>query len=51
LCIGSSWWKSLERILEIEDEAEGLEASRRMVDEALQMLDAMEAEDVTRQAG
>jgi len=35
----------LDRILEIEDEAELLEASRRAADEAFQMLDAMEAED------
>jgi hypothetical protein len=39
----------LDRILEIEDEAEWLEASRRIADEAFQMLDALEAEDATRQ--
>ena len=40
----------LDRILEIEDEAESLEAIRRMADEAFQMLDAMEAEDAARQS-
>ena len=39
----------LDRILEIEDDAEVLEASRRMADEAFQILDAMEAEDATCQ--
>jgi hypothetical protein len=38
----------LNRILEIEDDAEVLEASRRMADEAFQILDAMEAEDAPR---
>ena len=40
----------LERILEMEDEAESLEASRRTADEAFQMLDALEAEDAARQS-
>jgi len=40
----------LERILEMEDEAEALEASRRTADEAFQMLDALEAEDAARQS-
>jgi len=35
----------LDRILEMEDEAESLDASRRTADEAFQMLDVMEAED------
>ena len=35
----------LDRILEMEDEAESVEAIRRMADEGFQMLDAMEAED------
>lgn len=41
----------LDRILEIEDEAEVLEASRRMADEGFQILDIMEAEDAASQAG
>ena len=40
----------LDRILEIEDEAERIEANRRMADEAFQMLDAMEAEDAASQS-
>jgi hypothetical protein len=40
--------RTLDRILEIEDEAEALETSRRMADEAFQILDAMEAEDTLR---
>ena len=40
----------LDRILEIEDEAEWLEASRRTADEAFQILDAMEAEDAASQS-
>ena len=40
----------LERILEIEDEAASVEAIRRTADEAFQMLDAMEAEDASRQS-
>jgi len=40
----------LERILEMEDEAESLEASRGTADEAFQTLDAMEAEDAARQS-
>ena len=43
--------KTLDRILEIEDEAEVLEASRWMADEAFQILDAMEAEDAALQPG
>ena len=39
----------LDRILEMEDEAESVEAIRRMADEAFQMLDAMEAEDAASQ--
>lgn len=41
----------LDRILEIEDEVEILEASRRAADEAFQILDAMEAEDAASQSG
>jgi len=40
----------LERILEMEGEAESVEAIRRMADEAFQMLDAMEAEDAASQS-
>jgi len=40
----------LDRILEIEDEAESVEAARRTADEAFQMLDAMEAEDAASQS-
>jgi hypothetical protein len=43
--------KILDRILEIEDEAEVLEASHRTADEAFQILDATELEDATSQAG
>ena len=39
----------LDRILEMEDEAESVEAIRRMGDEAFQMLDAMEAEEAASQ--
>jgi len=39
----------LDRILEMEDEAESVEAIRRMADEAFLMLDAMEAEDAASQ--
>lgn len=35
----------LDRILEIEDEAESAEAARRTADEAFQMLDAIEDND------
>ncbi len=35
----------LDRILEIEDEAESAEAARRTADEAFQMLDAIEDKD------
>jgi hypothetical protein len=35
----------LERILEMEDEAQSVEALCRMADESFQMLDATEAED------
>ena len=41
----------LDRLLEIDDDAEVLEAGRRVADEAFQMLDAMEAEDAASQAG
>lgn len=41
----------LERILEMEDEAEALEASRRAADDAFQMLDAMEAENAAGKSG
>ena len=40
----------LDRILEIDDESEWLEASRRMADGAFQVLDAMEAEDAAHQS-
>ena len=40
----------LDRILEIEDEAESLEMARRTADQAFQMLDAMEAEDVASES-
>ncbi len=35
----------LERIMELESEADILEAHRQMADETFQMLDVMEAED------
>ncbi len=35
----------LDRIMELDDEAEMQEERRRLVDEAFQMLDALEAED------
>jgi len=38
----------LDRILEMEDEAQSVEAIRRMADGAFQMLDAMEAEEERR---
>ena len=41
----------LDRILEIEDESESLEAARRTADDTFQMLDAMEAEDAAGQSG
>ncbi len=40
----------LDRILEIEDQAESVEAARRTADEAFQMLDAMEADDAASQS-
>ena len=40
----------LDRILEMEEEGQSVEAIRRMADEAFQMLDAMEAEDAARQS-
>jgi hypothetical protein len=40
----------LDRILEIDDEAEATEIGRRTADEAFRMLDAMEAEDAAGQA-
>ncbi len=40
----------LERILEMEDEAESVEATCRMADEGFQLLDAMEAEDAASQS-
>jgi hypothetical protein len=40
----------LDRILEMEDEGQTLEAIRRMADESFQMLDAMEAEDAASQS-
>lgn len=43
--------KILDRILDIEDEAKVLETSRRLADEAFQILDALEAEDATSQPG
>ena len=43
--------KILDRLLEIEDVAEVLESSRRMADEAFQILDAMEAVDATANPG
>ncbi len=39
----------LDRILEIEQHAESVEAIRRMADEAFLMLDALEAEDAANQ--
>ena len=35
----------LDRILELDDEAEMLEERRHLADESFQMLDALEAED------
>lgn len=40
----------LDRILEMEDQGESVEASRCIADEAFQMLDAMEAEDASSQS-
>jgi hypothetical protein len=40
----------LDRLLEIEDEAALIEATRRTADETFQMLDAMEAEDAASQS-
>jgi hypothetical protein len=40
----------LDRILEMEDDAESMEAIRRMADEAFQRLDAMEAKDAASQS-
>ena len=40
----------LARILEMEHEAQSVEAIRRMADEAFQTLDAMEAEDAASQS-
>jgi hypothetical protein len=40
----------LDRILEIEDEAEVVEVSRRVADEAFQMLDDMESDDAASQS-
>lgn len=40
----------LNRILELEDEAEAVEAARRTADEAFLMLDAMEAEDAASES-
>lgn len=41
----------LDRILELDDEAEMLEERRHLADEAFQMLDALEAEDAQNAAG
>lgn len=41
----------LDRILEIEDEAEAVETARHTADEAFRILDAMEAEDAARESG
>jgi hypothetical protein len=43
-------WRLLDRILELEDEAASVEASRRAADAAFQLLDAMEAEDAARES-
>ena len=40
----------LDRILEIEDDADILEAHRRIADEGFQILDEMEAEDAAGQS-
>ncbi len=40
----------LDRILEIEDQAEPVEAARGMADEGFQLLDAMEADDAASQS-
>ena len=40
----------VERILEMEDQAQSVEGIRRTADEAFQMLDAMEAEDAASQS-
>ncbi len=40
----------LDRILELEDEADLLEDRRRAADEAFQMLDSLEAEDAQNSA-
>ncbi len=39
----------LDRIMEVEDEAVVLDAMRHTADEAFQILDAMEAEDASRE--
>ena len=41
----------LDRILELDDEAEMLEEHRNLADEAFQMLDALEAEEAQNAAG
>ena len=40
----------LDRLLELDDEAEMIEERRHCADEAFQMLDAMEAEDAQNAA-
>lgn len=40
----------LDRILELDDEAEMLEERRHLADESFQMLDALEAEDAQNAA-
>ena len=40
----------LDRLLELDDEAELLEERRHLADEAFQMLDALEAEDAQNAA-
>jgi hypothetical protein len=40
----------LDRILEMQDEAESMEAIRRMADEGFRMLDGLEAENAAGQS-
>ena len=41
----------LDRLLELDDEAEMIEERRHLADEAFQMLDALESEDAQNAAG
>ena len=43
-------WAILNRLIELDEDAEVLDECRRQVDEAFQMLDAMEAEEAESEA-